>query len=421
MKPRDTRSFVGKMYGSLFDGTFVKRFLRHLWRIRALRYPVESVMRLFMPVRRDTVVFATFSGTFGCNPRYIAEELVRRRTGLKVKWLSGEASLASWKGPKPEGIEFIPVWSARSFVTALTACAWIENAQMFLLNGMPRKRRGQYYLDTWHGSLGIKRLGSASEKTRERAEKASRAVDAVLTNSTFEDTVLADSVLRGVPMLRYGHPRNDIFFRSQPELKAVRARVFETIGLPPDRRLALYAPTFRAEGFFAAAGRLDFASWAAALSERFGGEWTVAVRLHPHDAKAMAEGLYALPSGLTDVSSYGDIQELLVAADAGITDYSSWIFDYLLSGKPGFIFAPDKSEYDRTRGFYYPLEETPFPVATDEVGLNANIRSFDEAAYAGRMREFLAARGCMEDGQAAVRAVDLLLEKIGIAANGAER
>ena len=173
--------------------------------------------------------------------------------------------------------------------------------------------------------------------------------------------------------------------------------------------MALFAPTFRENAFAEGGEGYDFKAWAAALSDRFGGSWSVAVRLHPHDAKALAEGLIKLPEDVLDVSAFEDIQELLVAADAGITDYSSWIFDFLLGGRPGFIYAPDKAKYDESRGFYYPLEETPFPVSTDQAGLCAAIRAFDAEAFARDRKRFLAARGCMEDGRAAERTVDLIV------------
>ena len=76
-----------------------------------------------------------------------------------------------------------------------------------------------------------------------------------------------------------------------------------------------------------------------------------------------------------------------------------------------------KAEYDRRRGFYYPLEETPFPVAETEDALCANIRAFDAEKYAADRSTFLAARGCMEDGHAADRAADFiagLLESGGL-------
>ena len=116
---------------------------------------------------------------------------------------------------------------------------------------------------------------------------------------------------------------------------------------------------------------------------------------------------------VVDASRYGDMQELLVAAEAGITDYSSWIFDYILCGAPGFIYAPDLARYDQARGFCYPISDTPFAIAETEDALCANIRSFDAAKYETDRMAFLKARGCMEDGHASERSADFIAERVG--------
>ena len=104
------------------------------------------------------------------------------------------------------------------------------------------------------------------------------------------------------------------------------------------------------------------------------------------------------------------MQELLAVADAGITDYSSWAFDYVLTGRPLFIYATDLDQYDQVRGFYYPLEETPFPIAKSKEELDTNIRSFDDESYQIKVDEFLKGKECMDDGHASERIVDLIKE-----------
>ena len=170
------------------------------------------------------------------------------------------------------------------------------------------------------------------------------------------------------------------------------------------------APTFRDDALSEGSNFYDFAGWKKALEDRFGGSWTLVLRLHPLDARALAEGLITFPEGVANATDYPDRQELLIAADAGITDYSSWIYDYLLGGCPGFIFAPDKKAYDTAHGFYYPLESTPFPVAETNEALAARIRAFDAGKFARDKESFLAEKGCMEDGHASERAVDVIVK-----------
>ena len=117
-----------------------------------------------------------------------------------------------------------------------------------------------------------------------------------------------------------------------------------------------------------------------------------------------------LPSYVSDATLYEDMQELLLVTDVGVTDYSSWIFDYVLSRKPGFIIELGLEDFKESRGFYYPIETTPFPIAKDSKELAERIRTFDESKYLKDVDRFLEERGCMEDGQASKRIADKINE-----------
>lgn len=106
------------------------------------------------------------------------------------------------------------------------------------------------------------------------------------------------------------------------------------------------------------------------------------------------------------------MQELIAIADIAITDYSSWIYDFVLLRKPGFIYATDIDHYNNERGFYYSLESTPFPVATTNEELMTNIIQFDQIIYENRVEEFLREKGCCEDGNASKRVVEKIQELI---------
>ena len=102
----------------------------------------------------------------------------------------------------------------------------------------------------------------------------------------------------------------------------------------------------------------------------------------------------------------------MLAADIGITDYSSWIFDFILTKKPGFIFAPDLQDYNVERGLMYPLESTPFPIARKNNELFSNINAFDNTEYQIKVDEFLQEKGCIEDGNAARRVINLIQKEM---------
>ncbi len=85
-----------------------------------------------------------------------------------------------------------------------------------------------------------------------------------------------------------------------------------------------------------------------------------------------------------------------------------WIFDFVLKGLPGFIFVSYIEKYNTERGFFYPLEETPFPIAINNKQLLDNILNFDKDIYSDKVKFFLKDKGCVEDGHASERVVDLI-------------
>ena len=360
------------------------------------------------------VVFVAFAGTCGCNPRYIARALAKKRPDMDIVWLLDPKEFHRLGGRVETG-RAVPRRTLRALTEVSSARCLVDNAQCLLLPGMPPKREGQTWLNTWHGSLGLKRLDTASGSARDRVARMGD-YDVVLVNSDFEESVFRESVFPKNELLRLGHPRNDVFFLPEAERAEVRRRVKAELGVPASVHFALYAPTFRErdEGIDPLGFRpLSFDAWVAALHERFGGTWMIAVRLHPRDVKFLAGGTLSDSACVVDASLYGDMQELLLAAEAGVTDYSSWIFDYILGGAPAFVYAPDLARYDQARGFCYPISDTPFSIAETEDALCANIGAFDAAQYGANVEAFLRARGCMEDGHASERVADLISRTMG--------
>ena len=127
------------------------------------------------------------------------------------------------------------------------------------------------------------------------------------------------------------------------------------------------------------------------------------------DEKDLIENvpLYAEYHAQVD-AEYPDIQELLCAADIMVTDYSSCIFDFMLSRKPAFFYAEDIEKYNQERGFYFPMSETPFPIAQNTDELVKNLLEFNENKYLEEIDAFLKGKGAFEDGNASKRAADFI-------------
>ena len=139
----------------------------------------------------------------------------------------------------------------------------------------------------------------------------------------------------------------------------------KTLNIPATNKVLLYAPTHRDK--FVTEGRVDdsvffsnFTDLRQSLSQRFGGEWTILLRWHQSQMK-MLSGII-IPSNVVNATSYPDMQELLMATDVMMSDYSSCIFDAAMRRIPCFIYTSDYNEYKKYRGVYYEMEELPITI-----------------------------------------------------------
>ena len=127
------------------------------------------------------------------------------------------------------------------------------------------------------------------------------------------------------------------------------------------------------------------------------------MRLHPRIGVKEFED-----KTIINCTKYSDMQELLYACDAVITDYSSLMWDYSLTKKPCFLYAPDIDDYEKERGFYVPVSEWPFPISRTNEELINIINSFDETQYISAVEEHHRKMGSYEDGSASFRVMELI-------------
>lgn len=406
----------------------IKRLIKFFW-----NYKIEDGYRIFtlkhtglivrisltkgtrkrygaMPIDYGKLVFDNYMGKgYGCNTKYVTEALRKRRRDLDIVWIVKEPKLHQKEFP--EGVRLVEYGSPAAMKEYMTAGIWVCNYHLnaYINQGL-YKKKGQTYIQMWHGSLGIKRLErdcrtlTAMEGWMGLARQNSEMTDIWVSNSSFETEVFRRAFWNVEQIVMLGHPRNDIFFRK--DTKQVQEKVYESLGIDTEQRLVLYVPTFREDGDFPQQ-RIHVPELLKALSDRFFHRWRLAVRLHPR-MEGGASSVLSCGDDVISADAYPDIQELLAAADVVITDYSSCIFDFMMTGRPGFIYAPDIAAYNDERGFYYRLEETPFPIAENMDSLLQNIADFDAEAYRADVHAFLQDKGCIDDGHAAERVCDLI-------------
>lgn len=393
-------SFLKKIVKLLIAGKLLGRIAKRI------DYVVGILMRKLVfrngDVVNNRIFMMTYDFQFSCNPAAIAAEILRRELPVEIYW----AVLGSKNDSQfPAEIKQVPFRSYEMYHAQATSKIWIDNAFNCIWDDMPKKK-SQYYLNTWHGSLGIKRLTTNSNKLwLHRSKRANKRTDFMVSNSMFENDVYSGAFWPDVSSLLYGHPRNDMLFR-QEEFDAHRQAVCEFFEISKEDHILLYAPTFRDDGDLSCFN-IDYFALKKTLEQRFGGNWIIFVRLH---FKNRAKGETFNETWLKDAGAFPDMQKLLAVADAGITDYSSWAYDYLLTRRPLFLYTPDIHKYEGARGFYYPLETTPFSISENNEQLQQSILNLDTEKYLKDCEAFLQEKGCVEDGHAAERVVDKLVE-----------
>lgn len=362
-----------------------------------------------MPIDRRKVLFSSYYGRgYSDSPKAIAEALLASGEDVTLCWLvKSEAEAATL----PEGI--IPVDQNNPLKRILaysTSHIWVDNCRKYV----PQKRKGQIYMQTWHG-FALKMIEADAVQALDSeyiqgSKNDSSMTDVIVSGSGFMSGLYRNSFWYNGAVEELGTPRNDIFFGEK--CAELSCKIRNVLGLPQGRRIALYAPTFRADHNLDCYA-LDAEKLLRSCEQRFGGTWTVLIRLHPNIASKSA-GLFAYNAErIVDATGYPDMQELLAGADLLITDYSSSMFDYALTGKPCVQFALDVEEYTRERNFYFPLTELPFPMARSNDELEHLILSYQPEEWTGRWEQFKQENGFREDGNASSRCARWILDHLG--------
>ena len=352
------------------------------------------------------IVFYTFQGRYECNAKYIVEYVLREKIDLELVWIAKEKAYKDMS-QFPKELKVVRGASKECYKELASAKVIIVNGiDLMNLKYIPKK--DQYIIQTWHGSMGFKRIDTYTQPDwTKKAINLGKMTDYIVTNSKFEEDVFKNTFWKDTKMLKIGHPRNDIVMRKNNT--ELNKKIREKYKINKEDKILLYAPTFR-DSLSVNVYNIDYIRLKETIEKKFGGKWTILVRLH---FKLMTEvNKIDKIKEVVNVTEYPDMQELLAIADIGITDYSSWMCDFVLSRKPGFLYAPDFEEYRGGRGFYYPLETTPFRISKNNDELVKSIENFNEKEYQKGVDKFLKDRGCYEKGTASKQLIDKINELI---------
>lgn len=343
----------------------------------------------------NAVFFESFYGrTVGCNPQAIDRALVAQAPDIVRYWSVVDLSVAV-----PDGaiavVEGSPEWwRARAAARLLVVNDWLRRRFA--------RKPGQTVLQTWHGTplkrLALHRPGFDPRRMA-AVVKESRRWDVLLAQNTYSERILRKAyAFLGRPIWVEGYPRNDALVTG--DASAIRA----DLGIADGERVLLYAPTWRDDR----TEMVDFID-AEELARRT--DSVVLVRGH---SRTIDTGRDRAGARVIDVTGYPETSKLLLAADALITDYSSVMFDFSVTGKPMYFLVPDLDHYrGELRGFYFDLAtRAPGPLVHSQDELVAALAdSGHEKVYAERYDAWRAQFNPRDDGHSAERVVARILDQ----------
>lgn len=385
------------------------------------RVNTRYMKRLFKMGHRQfdatTIIFESFGGRqVSDSPLAIYELFKKLYPGFRYIWSVEREAVPYCKA---NGIPYVVRRTARWARTLEKAQYWISNARF---PAWVRKPKYVTYIQTWHGTP-LKKLGLDIENVampgtntaayhRNFVSEANRW-DALVSPNDYSTQIFRSAFGFKNQILKVGYPRNDELINSSPEdVTALK----QQLGIPLDKKVVLYAPTYR-DNQFAEKGKYTFELpfSLADFRERFGQDAVLILRMHYLISNALDVSDYS--DFVYDLSSYPNISDLYLVSDLLITDYSSVFFDYAYLQRPILFYPYDYHLYkDELRGFYLDYEkDLPGKIAQNEADLLDNVEEFlqrPDMSQDPQFQKFYDRFCVINDGLASFKVVNYVVHQI---------
>ena len=369
-------------------------------------YAIETLF--FSPFRllplQRKIVFCHFYGKKPADePKFIFDALHEKDPTIKCIWLVQDPQCAM-----PDGLKGVRYGSPAAIYHWYTAKIWIDSCKA---TQRAPKRKGQFFLECWHGSMPLKQVEAdvediLSKDYLDRAKKDSKIIDLMYSNNDFMRNLFRNRFWYSGEIVKCDEPRMAILNKSSQ----IRPKIEELIDGINDKKVIVYAPTFRNDP----CGKCFFWNYSVAVKacqERFGGDFVFLTKFHPNTQAGL--NCDKLSDSAINASDYPDLQELMAIADVLITDYSSAMFEFGKTGKPVFLFCSDLKEYiTKDRPFYFKLNDLPFSISETESSLAESILGFDENEYKEKTSIFYEQIGFEDNGHGDEDITNIILSKL---------
>lgn len=390
----------------------------------------EIITNKITKVIKKRWVFISFGGHYSDSPKYLSIKLHDLDPSIEIVWCVRK----QYKCLLPEYVTYVEYGSKKAAKYISSAEVIIDNVYgdrafnifgkgfvnhlkaIILKIGFNKKNQRIY--TTWHGTP-LKKMGK-DQIGNDITDLLCCNIKMLLGNR-FTLDIMKHLTFDKIPMEVLGTPRNDILFDYNENI------LKEKLDIPIDKKVLLFAPTFRNDGKDVEGKNLnrsgldqlkmiDFDQLFETLHDKFGGDWIIVCRFHYHVAEMVdwTELDRKYNGRMINGNFHDDMAEYLACTDILLTDASSCMFDYIITDKPCFLFFPDIDNYaNKERGFYIPIEKLPFLVAISFDELIDRISNFNNKEYLKEIQKLKEEFGYMEDGKSSQRILEWIFKDAG--------
>lgn len=341
------------------------------------------VLGVLTKIDDKSILFVSFGGKkLDDSPKAIYEEMLKQEKFKDFKFYWAFVNPEDFEIPKGEKIK---IDTFKYYWVAQKAKFWITNAA--IERGLNFKKKSTFYINTWHGTP-LKKIGKDENSISEKSGLGSKNIatqDVILAQSEYDAKIFSNIFDLDISkIVMCDLPRNDELTSHTNEK---RVHVRKKIGIGDDKKVILYAPTYREyerdeKNNCYLKPPIDFSKWKEVLGENY----IVLFRAHYEVVKVLNINESEF---LKNVSNYPNLNELMIISDMLVSDYSSIFFDYSILEKPMYCFGYDLEVYSEKRGLYLDLEKAlPCKVSKTEEELLNEILNFDYTQGIDKVKQF---------------------------------
>lgn len=396
---------------------FVRKSYILLKKLKYLRY------KLFYKMDDKVIFFEAFGGrNYTCSPKAIYEKILTMKEFKEFKFVWAFVDPSKHDVLNDKRLTIVKTNSKDYYKYLSIAKYWIVNS---IIDEGIIKKKNQVYVQCWHGTP-LKKLRydievngavlNTIEEIRKRNDRDARKFDYFISPSKyctekFTSAFNLKALGKENIIIEKGYPRNDFLFnKTKKDVDSIKKK----LGLPLDKKVIFYLPTFRDNQHTSGVGytynlAIDFDS----LKKKFSKDYVIL--FSPHYFIANSIDLSKYKGFVFNVARYDEINELYLVSDVIMTDYSSVFFDFANLKRPMLFYMYDFDDYQNNlRDFYISLDELPGPIAKTQEELENNLKNIDSIFinYKKKYEKFNKKYNYLDDGNASERVIKVIFKEM---------